>query len=144
MKVELDLSAEQLQELDNGLMNLIKTLSEDQKTEIVKSYLQNKMDENFYSKQDSIYSSKQLSHFGKEVVEGLREKVANNITDDILSNEDLKNKMNEIIEYIIRNLQEIIEQSISKYIVDNLFASKYMLDEQIKRTIWDMKNGGQI
>ena len=94
MKVELDLSAEQLQELDNGLMNLIKTLSEDQKTEIVKSYLQN--------------------------------------------------KMNEIIEYIIRNLQEIIEQSISKYIVDNLFASKYMLDEQIKRTIWDMKNGGQI
>ena len=26
MKVELDLSAEQLQELDNGLMNLIKTL----------------------------------------------------------------------------------------------------------------------
>ena len=42
------------------------------------------------------------------------------------------------------NLQEIIEQSISKYIVDNLFASKYMLDEQIKRTIWDMKNGGQI
>lgn len=144
MKVELDLSAEQLQELDNGLMNLIKTLSEDQKTEIVKSYLQNKMDENFYSKQDSIYSSKQLSNFGKEVVEGLREKVANNITDDILSNEDLKNKMNEIIEYIIRNLQEIIEQSISKYIVDNLFASKYMLDEQIKRTIWDMKNGGQI
>lgn len=144
MKVELDLSAEQLQELDNGLMNLIKTLSEDQKTEIVKSYLQNKMDENFYSKQDSIYSSKQLSNFGKEVVEGLREKVADNITDDILSNEDLKNKMNEIIEYIIINLQEIIEQSISKYIVDNLFASKYMLDEQIKRTIWDMKNGGQI
>ena len=144
MKVELDLSAEQLQELDNGLMNLIKTLSEDQKTEIVKSYLQNKMDENFYSKQDSIYSSKQLSNFGKEVVEGLREKVADSITDDILSNEDLKNKMNEIIEYIIRNLQEIIEQSISKYIVDNLFASKYMLDEQIKRTIWDMKNGGQI
>ena len=144
MKVELDLSAEQLQELDNGLMNLIKTLSEDQKTEILKSYLQNKMDENFYSKQNSIYSSKQLSDFGKEVVEGLREKVADNITDDILSNEDLKNKMNEIIEYIIRNLQEIIEQSISKYIVDNLFASKYMLDEQIKRTIWDMKNGGQI
>lgn len=144
MKVELDLSAEQLQELDNGLMNLIKTLSEDQKTEIVKSYLQNKMDENFYSKQDSIYSSKQLSNFGKEVVEGLREKVANNITDDILSNKDLTDKMDEITKYIIRNLQEIIEQSISKYIVDNLFASKYMLDEQIKRTIWDMKNGGQI
>lgn len=144
MKVELDLSAEQLQELDNGLMNLIKTLSEDQKTEIVKSYLQNKMDENFYSKQDSIYSSKQLSNFGKEVVEGLREKVADNITNDILSNKDLTDEMDEIIEYIIRNLQEIIEQSISKYIVDNLFASKYMLDEQIKRTIWDMKNGGQI
>lgn len=144
MKVELDLSAEQLQELDNGLMNLIKTLSEDQKTEIVKSYLQNKMDENFYSKQDSIYSSKQLSNFGKEVVEGLREKVADNITDDILSNKDLTDKMDEITKYIIRNLQEIIEQSISKYIVDNLFASKYMLDEQIRRTIWDMKNGGQI
>ena len=111
MKVELDLSAEQLQELDNGLMNLIKTLSEDQKTEIVKSYLQNKMDENFYSKQDSIYSSKQLSNFGKEVVEGLREKVADNITNDILSNKDLTDKMDEIIEYIIRNLQEIIEQA---------------------------------
>ena len=144
MKVELDLSAEQLQELDNGLTNLIKTLSEDQKTEIVKSYLQNKMDENFYSKQDSIYSSKQLSNFGKEVVEGLREKVADNITDDILSNKDLTDKMDEITKYIIRNLQEIIEQSISKYIVDNLFANKYMLDEQIRRTIWDMKNGGQI
>lgn len=144
MKVELDLSAEQLQELDNGLMNLIKTLSEDQKTEIVKSYLQNKMDENFYSKQDSIYSSKQLSNFGKEVVEGLREKVADNITDDILSNKDLTDKMDEITKYIIRNLQEIIEQSISKYIADNLFASKYVLDEQIRRTIWDMKNGGQI
>ena len=57
-------------------------------------------------------------------------KVADNITDDILSNEDLKNKMNEIIEYIIRNLQEIIEQSISKYIVDNLFASIYTLNKR--------------
>lgn len=144
MKVELDLSAEQLQELDNGLMNLIKTLSEDQKTEIVKSYLQNKMDENFYSKQDSIYSSKQLSNFGKEVVEGLREKVADNITNDILSNKDLIDKMNEIIEYTTKDLQEIVESAISKYIVDNLFSNKYMIEEQIRRTIWDMKNGGQI
>ena len=74
MKVELDLSAEQLQELDNGLMNLIKTLSENQKTEIVKSYLQNKMDENFYSKQDSIYSSKQLSDFGKRSCRRIKRK----------------------------------------------------------------------
>lgn len=144
MKVELDLSAEQLQELDNGLMNLIKTLSEDQKTEIIKSYLQNKMDENFYSKQDSIYSSKQLSDFGKEVVEGLREKIADNITDDLLSNEDLRNKMDEITEYTVNNLSEIIENSITKYIVDNLFSSKHTIEDQIRQTIWGMRSGGLI
>ena len=120
MKVELDLSAEQLQELANGLMNLIKTLSEDQKTEIVKSYLQNKMDENFYSKQNSIYSSKQLSNFGKEVVEGLREKVADNITNDILSNKDLTDKMDEITKYTVNNLSKIIENinTISPIIIE--------------------------
>lgn len=144
MKVELDLSAEQLQELDNGLINLIKTLSEDQKTEIVKSYLLNKMDENFYEQTNSFYSSKQLTDFGKTVVDGLREKVADNITNDILSNKDLIDKMNEIIEYTTRDLQEIVESAISKYIVDNLFSNKYMIEEQIRRTIWDMKNGGQI
>ena len=144
MKVELDLSAEQLQELDNGLMNLIKTLSEDQKTEIVKSYLLNKMDENFYEQTNSFYSSKQLTDFGKTVVDGLREKVADNITNDILSNKDLIDKMNEIIEYTTKDLSEIIEKSITKYIVDNLFSNKYMIEEQIRQTIWHMKSGGQI
>lgn len=144
MKVELDLSAEQLQELDNGLINLIKTLSEDQKTEIVKSYLLNKMDENFYEQTNSFYSSKQLTDFGKTVVDGLREKVADNITNDILSNKDLIDKMNEIIEYTTKDLSEIIEKSITKYIVDNLFSNKYMIEEQIRQTIWHMKSGGQI
>lgn len=144
MKVELDLSTEQLQELDNGLMNLLKTLTDDQKTEIVKSYLQNKMDENFYEQTNSFYSSKQLTDFGKTVVDGLREKVADNITNDILSNKDLIDKMNEIIEYTTKDLSEIIEKSITKYIVDNLFSNKYMIEEQIRQTIWHMKSGGQI
>ena len=42
MKVELDLSTEQLQELDKGLLNLLHTLTDNQKTDLIKAYLENK------------------------------------------------------------------------------------------------------
>lgn len=58
MKVELDLSTEQLNELDKGLTDLLKTLTDEQKTVIVKEYLQKQMDNNFYTESGGFYNTK--------------------------------------------------------------------------------------
>lgn len=39
MKIELDVSAEQLKELDKGLTNLLSTLSEEQQVQLIQGYL---------------------------------------------------------------------------------------------------------
>ena len=144
MKVELDLSTEQLQELDKGLLDLLKTLNDDQKVQLIKAYLENKMDENLYIKKDSFYSSKELSSFGKEVFDGLQERIKDSITDRLFDNEDLQSDLNDIVNRLKKNLYEIVESSISSYIINNLFTHQSDLQQQIQQTIWTMRSRGEL
>lgn len=144
MKVELDLSTEQLQELDKGLLDLLKTLNDDQKVQLIKAYLENKMDENLYIKHDSFYSSKELSSFGKEIFDGLQERIKDSITDRLFDNEDLQSDLNDIVNRLKKNLYEIVESSISSYIINNLFTHQSDLQQQIQQTIWSMRSRGEL
>lgn len=144
MKVELDLSTEQLQELDKGLLDLLKTLNDDQKVQLIRAYLENKMDENLYIKKDSFYSSKELSSFGKEIFDGLQERIKDSITDRLFDNEDLQSDLNDIVNRLKKNLYEIVESSISSYIINNLFTHQSDLQQQIQQTIWTMRSRGEL
>lgn len=144
MKVELDLSTEQLQELDKGLLDLLKTLNDDQKVQLIKAYLENKMDENLYIKKDSFYSSKELSSFGKEIFDGLQERIKDSITNELFNNEDLQSDLNDIVNRLKKNLYEIVESSISSYIINNLFTHQSDLQQQIQQTIWTMRSRGEL
>lgn len=144
MKVELDLSTEQLQELDKGLLDLLKTLNDDQKVQLIKAYLENKMDENLYIKKDSFYSSKELSSFGKEIFDGLQERIKDSITNELFNNEDLQLDLNDIVNRLKKNLYEIVESSISSYIINNLFRHQDDLQQQIQQTIWSMRSRGEL
>ena len=144
MKVELDLSTEQLQELDKGLLDLLKTLNDDQKVQLIKAYLENKMDENLYIKKDSFYSSKELSSFGKEIFDGLQERIKDSITDELFNNEDLQSDLNDIVNRLKKNLYGIVESSISSYIINNLFMHQNDLQQQIQQTIWSMRSRGEL
>lgn len=144
MKVELDLSTEQLQELDKGLLDLLKTLNDDQKVQLIRAYLENKMDENLYIKHDSFYSSKELSSFGKEIFDGLQERIKDSITDELFNNEDLQSDLNDIVNRLKKNLYEIVESSVSSYIINNLFRHQDDLQQQIQQTIWSMRSRGEL
>lgn len=141
MKVELDLSTEQLQELDKGLMNLLTSLNDEQKTQIVKEYLNNQMNNNFYKESSGYYSSsRQLTDFGKEVIDGLKDKVAQNITDDLLQNEELTKKIESTTDYVKKNIDEVIIESLVTHIVNNLFNSRNSIQSQIEMTVNSMLN----
>lgn len=144
MKVELDLSTEQLQELDKGLLDLLKTLNDDQKVQLIRAYLENKMDENLYIKHDSYYNSKELSSFGKEIFDGLQERIKDSIIDRLFDNEDLQSDLNDIVNRLKKNLYEIVESSISSYIINNLFTHQSDLQQQIQQTIWTMRSSGEL
>lgn len=141
MKVELDLSTEQLAELDKGLVDLISSLTDKQKTEIVKEYLQYKMDDNFYKKSEGYYSSSTtLTDFGKEVIDGLQSKVSKNITNSLFKDEEITKRIDDITDYITENLDTIITQSLITYITHNLFQNQQSIQQQIMITVNNMLN----
>lgn len=142
MKVELDLSTEQLSELDKGLSNLLKTLTDEQKTEIVKEYLQNQMSNNFYKKHEGYFSNSytELSDFGKKVMDGLQKKVAENITNNLFEDEEITKRIEDTTSRIIKNIDEIITKSLVTYIINNLFRDTNSIQYQIENTVNNMLN----
>ena len=142
MKVELDLSATQLEELDKSLTNLMENLTDEQRIEIVKSYVNFQFDKLEYSYHDDYWNrdKKEISEFGKKLIAGLQNQIVNSISEEIMKDEDLRKFIDETVNNIIKDLPEIIEESITKYVVENLFSSKYAIDEQIRRTLWERRS----
>lgn len=66
MKIELEVSAEQLKELDKGLNNLLLNLNEEQQVQLIQGYL-NKQFQDLYEK-DSYWSNTELTDFGKQLI----------------------------------------------------------------------------
>lgn len=137
MKVELDLSEEQLKGLDEGLTSVLKNLSEEQKISIIQAYLIDKFNKFEYTYTTS-WGSKEtkISDFGKQLIDGLQNKIEDSISNKILKDEKLKSFIKDTIDNVEANLQNTIEKAISEYITENLFSNtdkiRYFIQEEFQ------------
>lgn len=144
MKVELDLSSDQLRYLDDSLTELVKNLTEEQQITILNNYMQTQMENliikekssNFYSSS----SSTTLSELGQHLVDKLQQRVANAITDRILETEDIKSLINEYTKKVINTLPSTIIESINQYIVDQIFLSKDRIQDMLMQQSYQLRN----
>lgn len=137
MKVELDLSTEQLNQLDGDLTDLLKNLTEDQKIEIIKGYINYQFDKLTYKYTTSWGHGEELSQFGKDLVSGLQGQIVKSISDDIMENENLKKLIEDTITNVTKDLEQIIRGAISDYVVNNLFSSKEQIHDNIMQQIYN-------
>ena len=138
MKIELEVSAEQLKELDKGLNNLLLNLNEEQQVQLIQGYL-NKQFQDLYKK-DSYWSNTELTDFGKQLIQGLQEQISKSITDKLLEQENVKKEMDEITQKVLNTLPDIIPKAINEYIVGNLFQNKGEISTMINTIYWENKN----
>lgn len=137
MKVELDLSEEQLKGLDEDLTLVLKNLSEEQKISIIQAYLIDKFNKFEYTYTTS-WGSKEtkISDFGKQLIDGLQNKIEDSISNKILKDEKLKSFIKDTIDNVEANLQNTIEKAISEYITENLFSNtdkiRYFIQEEFQ------------
>lgn len=137
MKVELDLSEEQLKGLDEDLTSVLKNLSEEQKILIIQAYLIDKFNKFEYTYTTS-WGSKEtkISDFGKQLIDGLQNKIEDSISNKILKDEKLKSFIKDTIDNVEANLQNTIEKAISEYITENLFSNtdkiRYFIQEEFQ------------
>ena len=136
MKVELDLTEEQLNGLDEDLSQVLKNLSDEQKTSIIQAYLVDKFDKLEYKYKDRWGSENtQISDFGNSLIRGLQDKIEDSITSKVLGDENLQSFIKETVENVEKNLQTTIEKAISEYIVENLFQNRNQLSYYINDEI---------
>lgn len=138
MKIELEVSAEQLKELDKGLNNLLLNLNEEQQVQLIQGYL-NKQFQNLYEK-DSYWSNTELTVFGKELIQGLQEQISKSVTSKLLEQENVKKEMDEITQKALDTLPDIIPKAITEYIVGNLFQNKGEINTMINNIYWEHRN----
>lgn len=144
MKVELDLSSDQLRYLDNSLTELVKNLTEEQQITILNNYMQTQMENliiknkstNFYSSS----SSTTLTELGQHLVNGLQARVADAITDKILETEDIKKLMEDYTKQVIDNLPSTIMKSINSYVVDQIFLSKDRMQDILTQQSYELRD----
>lgn len=138
MKIELEVSAEQLKELDKGLNNLLLNLNEEQQVQLIQGYL-NKQFQDLYEK-DSYWSNTELTDFGKQLIQGLQEQISKSVTSKLLEQENVKKEMDEITQKVLDTLPDIIPKAINEYIVGNLFQNKGKISTMINTIYWENKN----
>lgn len=138
MKIELEVSAEQLKELDKGLNNLLLNLNEEQQVQLIQGYL-NKQFQDLYKK-DSYWSNTELTVFGKELIQGLQEQISKSVTSKLLEQENVKKEMDEITQKVLDTLPDIIPKAITEYIVGNLFQNKGEINTMINNIYWEHRN----
>ena len=137
-EIELEVSAEQLKELDKGLNNLLLNLNEEQQVQLIQGYL-NKQFQDLYEK-DSYWSNTELTDFGKQLIQGLQEQISKSITDKLLEQENVKKEMDEITQKVLDTLPDIIPKAITEYIVGNLFQNRGEINTMINTVYWENKN----
>lgn len=138
MKIELEVSAEQLKELDKGLNNLLLNLNEEQQVQLIQGYL-NKQFQDLYE-EDSYWSNTELTVFGKELIQGLQEQISKSVTSKLLEQENVKKEMDEITQKALDTLPDIIPKAITEYIVGNLFQNKGEINTMINNIYWEHRN----
>ena len=131
MKVELELTENQLKDLDKGLEDLLRNLTDEQKIELIKGYMEKTLNNIYYEQTDSFYSSKKLSSFGEEITHGLQDKVKECIADNILQNSNIQEIVDSTVNSLRGQLPRLVQESISRYIIDHLFQSKEDINQDL-------------
>ena len=138
MEIKLDLSTEQLAYLDKDLTVLLKELTDEQKIEILKAYILDKL--NKWETKNS-WGNTVMTDFAQDIVKGLQKKICDAITEDVLQDENLKKAMKEVTEQVKKELGHTIEAGIINYIVSNLFNNKEDIEKMVYPKIWDSISG---
>lgn len=135
----LDVSAEQMQDLEEDIKNFMLSLTDEQKTTILKEILDEKFDTLYYDVDTSNFwgssSSRRLSQFGQELSEGLKTKITETISDRIME----KDSMMELI----KKVQEQVENRFEDYLRESLIEKmmKIILSpEEVSRITQNMIN----
>ena len=128
MKIEIDLSVEQMKDLENDLRGFLHGLSEEQNTAIIQNFLQAQFDELFYEKKDCGYwgnsSSFVLSDLGKTIIDGLKESVKKAITEELLADANLQKAIQDTVETTKNHLTDYVQEGIVKYTINEIFCDK--------------------
>ena len=128
MKIEIDVSVEQMQDLENDLRGFLHGLSEEQNTAIIQNFLQAQFDKLFYEKKDCGYwgnsSSFVLSDLGKTIVDGLKESVRKAITEELLADANLQKAIQDTVETTKNHLTDYVQEGIVKYTINEIFCDK--------------------
>lgn len=138
MKIELDVSADQLIKLDSGLKDLLSNLTEDQQVQLIQNYVDRQLDNLTYMGE---YGNQKYTKFGDKLISGLQSKITESISDKILSNKKLQEEIQEISNNVIDHLPDIVEKSISSYLCDNLFNDKSKIQGIIDETLFNIRMG---
>lgn len=132
MKIELEIDAEKLELLDANLTDLLASISAEQKTEIIKSYLLHQFDKwevvtttSWGTKQSS------LSAFANEVMSGLKSAIREDIFKEVMLDPSFIEQIGALSKEIKEDFPNIIREAICNYVADNLFANKYSVRDQI-------------
>ena len=141
MKVEIDLGEEQLKLLDESMSNLLENLTEEQKTKILSDYITNKFN-NIEEETTNYYGRKEncLTDFGKQLVDNLQNKITKVVSDKVLENESAKKIINDSVNAVVENIDEIVQKSITTYIVENLFLSESKMIDTVSRMVYQATN----
>ena len=135
MKIELEISNTQLEALDKDLTTFLSTLTDDQKLTLLGKYLETQF-RGIYSF-DNSWGQKTLTDFGRQIINGLQNKIANvYIENYYLNNEELKTKLDEYVENIKKELPNVIREAIANYITMNLFNSSSEISHMIQNGIF--------
>ena len=139
MKIELDLNAEQLAQLDTSLADLIKCLTDEQKQELIKPILENKLEQLIWTNISGYYSSsKSLTDFGKHFVDSLKEGVTSQVVDILTDNEEYKKIVKQCIDYSKQATEEVFAKKLSEHLINGIFENKESLKQNLSYSILNM------
>lgn len=132
MKIELEIDAEKLELLDANLTDLLASISAEQKTEIIKSYLLHQFDKwevitttSWGTKQSS------LSTFANEVMSGLKNAIREDIFKEVMQDPSFSEQIGTLSKEVKEEFPNIIREAICAYVTDNLFANRHSVRDQI-------------
>lgn len=142
MKIELEVDSEQLKLLDSGLKDLLTGLTEEQQVQLLQNYINNQL-EGFRKRKETTYwraePEYEYTNFGKQVIDGLQDRIQESITQSILDKPTVQEYINETIQQVEQKLPEIIEKAIIQYTVDNLVSNKQEIFDICLRTYQNMR-----
>lgn len=145
MKIELEVDSEQLKLLDSGLKDLLTGLTEEQQVQLLQNYINNQL-EGFRKRKETTYwraePEYEYTNFGKQVIEGLQDRIQESITQSILDKPTVQEYINETIQQVEQKLPDIIEKALIQYAVDNLFSNKQEIFDICLRTYQNMRGYG--